>query len=212
MPAHQRQGATDRSVPYMKTLLLAVAAAVAANTPAPMRYTVATSGNEARYRVREQLLHHDLPNDAVGKTTAITGTLALQSNGTFDTAGSKITIDVTTLKSDQDRRDGYVRQRLLETDRYPTVVFVPTGISGAKMPFAAKGEQDLDLNGLLTVHGVTKPTVWHIKAQSNGADVSGTGYTKFTFDDVSLQQPRMSFLLMVADTITLEYDFHFIRQ
>ena len=57
----------------MKTLLLAIIAAVAANAPARVRYTVATDGNEARYRVREQLLHHDMPNDAVGKTTAISG-------------------------------------------------------------------------------------------------------------------------------------------
>ncbi|HZS58366.1 MAG TPA: YceI family protein [Gemmatimonadaceae bacterium] len=196
----------------MKAILLVVAAALAANAPAPVRYTVATAGNEARYRVREQLLHHDMPNDAVGKTTAISGALALQSNGTFDTAASKITIDVTTLKSDQDRRDGYVQQRLLETDRYPTVVFVPTAISGANLPFASSGRQSLDINGLLTVHGVTRATVWHMKAQANGADVTGTGYTKFTFDDVSLQQPHMRFLLSVADTITLEYDFHFVRQ
>ena len=195
----------------MKTLLLAIVGALAANAPAPVRYTVATSGNEARYRVREQLLHHDMPNDAVGKTTAITGTLSLQSSGAFDTAASKITIDVTTLKSDQDRRDGYVQRRLLETDRFPTVVFVPTSISGGKLPLASN-RQDLDLNGLLTVHGVTKPTVWHIKAQANGADITGTGVTKFTFNDVSLEQPHMSFLLSVSDTIALEYDFHFVRQ
>ncbi len=196
----------------MKAILLVVAAALAANAPAPTRYTVATGGNEARYRVREQLLHHDMPNDAVGKTTAISGALALQSNGTFDTAASKITIDVTTLKSDQDRRDGYVQQRLSETDRFPTVVFVPTTISGGQIPFASNGPATLDLNGLLTVHGVTRPTVWHITAQTSGPDVTGTGYTKFTFDDMSLQQPHLRFLLSVADTITLEYDFHFVRQ
>lgn len=82
-----------------------------------VRYVVAPDGNEARYRVREQLMHHDLPNDAVGKTTAITGGISLSPAGAIDTAASKITIDVTSLKSDQDRRDGYVQHRTLETEQ-----------------------------------------------------------------------------------------------
>jgi polyisoprenoid-binding protein YceI len=177
---------------------------------AVVRYAVGPDGNEARYRVREQLMHHDLPSDAVGKTTAITGGISLFANGTIDTAASKITIDVTSLKSDQDRRDGYVQHRTLETDRYPTVVFVPTMI-GARMPLAS-AEQSFDITGMLTVHGVTKPTVWHLKAQSSGYDVTGSGWTQFTFADVQLAQPHVPVLLSVADTIKLEYDFHLVRQ
>lgn len=90
---------------------------------APTRYVIAPDGNEARYRVREQRLHHDLPSDAVGKTTAITGGISITSNGTVDTAASRITIDVTTLESDQERRDSYVKHRTLETEQYPSVVF-----------------------------------------------------------------------------------------
>lgn len=182
-----------------------------AAVPAEVRYAVAPDGNEARYRVREQLMHHDLPNDAVGKTTSITGGIALSGNGTIDTAASKITIDVTSLKSDQDRRDGYLQHRTLETGQYPTVVFVPTSMSGVKLPLA-NTEQSFDVTGMLTVHGVTKPTVWHVRAQSTGNDVTGSGWTQFTFADVQLAQPHVPILLSVADTIKLEYDFHLVRQ
>jgi polyisoprenoid-binding protein YceI len=98
----------------------------AERAPALLRYTVAPEGNEARYRVREQLMHHDLPNDAVGKTSNITGSVTVAANGAVDTAASRITIDVTSLRSDQERRDGYVAHRTLETAQYPTVEFVPT--------------------------------------------------------------------------------------
>jgi len=182
-----------------------------AAAPAAVRYAVAPEGNEARYRVREQLMHHDLPNDAVGETTAITGGISLSTNGTIDSAASKITIDVTSLKSDQDRRDGYLQHRTLETGQYPTVVFVPTSMAGAKMPLA-NAEQRFDVTGMLTVHGVTKPTVWHVRAQSSGNDVTGSGWTQFTFADVQLAQPHVPVLLSVADTIKLEYDFHLVRQ
>ena len=179
--------------------------------PAEVRYIVAPDGNEARYRVREQLMHHDLPNDAVGKTTAITGGIAVSPGGAVDTMASKITIDVTSLKSDKDRRDGYVQHRTLETAQYPTVTFVPTSVTGAKLPLGAT-EQSFDVGGQLTVHGVTRPTVWHVKAKSNGNDVTGSGWTQFTFADVQLAQPRVPVLLSVADTIKLEYDFHLVRQ
>lgn len=178
---------------------------------AAVRYAVAPDGNEARYRVREQLMHHDLPNDAVGKTTTITGGISLSASGAIDTAASKITIDVTALKSDQERRDGYVQHRTLETDKFPSVVFAPTSMTGAKLPLAG-AEQSFDVAGNLTVHGVTKPTVWHVKARSSGNDVTGTGWTQFTFADVQLAQPHVPILLSVADTIRLEYDFHLVRQ
>jgi polyisoprenoid-binding protein YceI len=179
--------------------------------PSAVRYVVATDGNEARYRVREQLLHHDLPNDAVGKTTVITGGVIIAADGAVDTAASKITIDVTSLKSDQERRDGYVQHRTLETEQYPTVVFVPTSVTGAKLPLSGT-EQSFDVAGNLTVHGVTRPSVWHAKAKSSGNDITGSGWTQFTFADAQLAQPRLPMLLSVADTIRLEYDFHLVRQ
>jgi len=179
--------------------------------PAAVHYIVAPDGNEARYRVREQLLHHDLPNDAVGKTTAITGSITVAPNGAVDTLASKITIDVTSLKSDQARRDGYLQRATLETGQYPTVTFVPTSVTGAKLPLDGT-EQSFDVGGELTVHGVTRPTVWHVKAKSSGNDVTGSGWTQFTFTDVQLAQPHLPFLLSVADTIKLEYDFHLVRE
>lgn len=183
----------------------------AERAPAVLRYTVAPDGNEARYRVREQLMHHDLPNDAVGKTDAITGGVTIAANGAVDTAASRITIDVSSLRSDRERRDGYVAHRTLETAQYPTVEFVPTSLSGATLPLSST-EQSFDVAGNLTVHGVTKPTTWHVTAKSSGGDVTGTGWTKFTFADVQLAQPRVPILLSVADTIRLEYDFHLVRQ
>lgn len=51
-----------------------------------------------------------------------------------------------------------------------------------------------------------------MKAKSSGNDVSGSGWTQFTFADAQLAQPHLPILLSVADTIKLEYDFHLVRQ
>src|SRR5687768_17183496 len=43
---------------------------------AAIRYVTAPGQNAARYRVREQLVGFDLPNDAVGETKSVTGVIA----------------------------------------------------------------------------------------------------------------------------------------
>ena len=184
----------------------------AAAPVAPIRFTVGATGNEARYRVREQLMNRDLPNDAVGATSAITGTILAYPDGRIVKDSSKIVIDVRTLKSDQSRRDGFLRGRTLETEKYPTVELVPTEIRGFSGKLPASGDVTFQLLGDLTVRGVTRPTVWNVKAHADGQDVAGTATTAFTFKDVNLDQPRLPFILSVADTIKLEYDFKVTKE
>jgi len=178
--------------------------------PAPsFRLVVEPSGNEARYRVREQLVGHDLENDAVGVSHAITGEILFAEDGTVIPEGSKLTIDVTGLKSDQARRDNYVRTRLLETATYPTVVFEPTFIRGAPKTLPTSGSTAFSLLGNLTVKGVSRPAAWFVSAKFSPTMVSGTASTEFTFADFGIPQPRVPVLLSVADTIKLEYDYAF---
>jgi hypothetical protein len=49
-----------------------------------------------------------------------------------------------------------------------------------------------------------------VTARGEGKDVVGTAATAFTFKDFGLEQPRVPVVLSVADTIRLEYDFHFV--
>ena len=177
-----------------------------------LRLVLAETGNEARYRVREQLVGHDLPNDAVGKTAKLTGAISIDSSGKVIRDVSKFTVDAGSFVSDQNRRDGYVRRRLLEADQYPEVVFVPTSIGGVALPLPKSGSRDIEMTGDLTVRGVTKPTLWKGTAQFKDGGIAGTASTAFTFDDIQLEQPRVPVLLSVADTIKLEIDFNLVQQ
>ncbi len=178
----------------------------------PLRFVIGTTGNEARYRVREQLMGKDLPNDAVGVTNAITGSILAYPDGRIVKDSSKIIIDVRALKSDQARRDGFLQRRTLETEKYPTVELVPTEIRGFSGKVPTSGDVTFQLVGDLTVHGVTHPTVWNVTAHADGQDFAGTATTAFTFKDISLDQPKVPVVLSVADTIKLEYDFRVTKQ
>jgi len=169
-------------------------------------------GNEVRYRIREQLVRVDLPNDAIGKTADITGGIALTAGGQIIPSQSKFVASVGSLKSDRDRRDGFVRRNVLETDRYPTVEFTPTGFRGLPSVLPISGSHTFDVIGSLTVKGVTKPTTWRVNAEAKNGQVKGTASTAFTFSDFNIDQPRVPIVLSVADTIKLEYDFTLVQQ
>ena len=179
---------------------------------ATLRFVLVPEGSAARYRVREQLMGHDFPNDAVGETKSITGAITFDNAGKVIHDASEFTIDASTFVSDQRRRDGYVRGRLLESDNYPTITFVPSDVRGIKLPLPKSGAAPFEVIGDLTVHGVTRPTNWKGTVQFNNADVTGSASTSFTFKDIQMDPPRVPVLLSVADTIKLEIDFNLNQQ
>ena len=179
---------------------------------AALRLVLASTGNAARYRVRERLMGHDFDNDAIGETKNLTGAISFDSNGKVIRETSKFTVDAGTFVSDKDRRDGFVRGRLLEADEYPTVVLVPTNVRGMTVPLPTTGSRPFEMTGDLTVRGVTRPTTWNGTVQFKDGAVSGSAATAFTFDDFRMEQPRVPVLLSVADTIRLEITFNLVQQ
>jgi polyisoprenoid-binding protein YceI len=179
---------------------------------AETRLVLAATGNEARYRVREQLAGVDFPNDAVGVTSAITGEIVLDDAGKVIPSRSRITVDLRTLKSDRERRDGYIQRRTLETETHPNAVLEVTSISGLAHPLPSSGALAFTLTGNLTVHGTTKPTTWQVTATAGGNAYRGSAKTSFTFEEFGLTKPRVAMVLSVEDTIGLELDFHFLKQ
>jgi len=199
---------TDASAEPARTETVSQAAGdVALPRTDGLQLVVAPDGNEVRYRVREQLVGVDLPNDAVGSTNAVSGAIAFDAAGKIVPASSRFVVTASTLESDRERRDGYVRGRLLETSEYPTVELAPTALQGLTLPIPSHGTKSFTLLGNLTVHGVTKPTTWQVNASFADGRVTGTARTAFTFSEFGLTQPRVPVVLSVADTIGLEYTF-----
>ncbi len=176
------------------------------------RFVVEGENNKARYRVRERLAGRDLDNDAVGETPRVTGVIAVDDKGKVVAAESHFTAELTPLKSDSDRRDGYVRRNILVTDSFPSTTLRITEVRGLPSPIPTSGTAAFQLVGDLTIKGVTKSTVWNVNATLNGNTLTGNASTRFTFAEFSLRQPRVPIVLSVADSIGLEYDFVMVRK
>lgn len=171
-----------------------------------VRFTLLADQSEARYRITEQLVGNDLPNEVVGKTKAVTGEVVVGADGKIDPARSKFVIQAGTIETDNARRDGYVRNNTLSTAQYPEIVFVPTAIDGLADLFQTQGEVNFTLTGQLTIRGVTKEVVWTVTGTVEGDIARGTASTNLTFADFNLVQPRVPVVLSIKDDIRLEMD------
>jgi polyisoprenoid-binding protein YceI len=183
----------------------------AANQPAPVLYELAPAGNEVRFIVREQLVGAELPNEAIGKTTAITGAVGFDAKGVLDPKASRFTVDLRTLTSDKDRRDRFIKRNTLVTDSFPNAELVVKELRGFPAKLPASGSFSFVLLGDLTVHGVTRPSSWEVTASVNGESLSGRATTHLRFGDFAMERPRVMVVLSVVDDIKLEFDFHFVK-
>lgn len=179
---------------------------------AALTFRLVPDQSEARYRVREQLATLQFPSDAVGRTQAISGTIAFAGDGSVISPASKFSVDLRTLRSDQERRDNFIRMNTLEVSRYPTAEFVPREVRGLRWPLPTSGEATFQLTGDLTIHGTTRPVTWDVTARFDGNRVTGTATTSFKFEDFNMQVPRVAVVLSVENNIRLEVDFTFVRE
>jgi polyisoprenoid-binding protein YceI len=187
-------------------------APAAVDTSRPQRLEL-VSGTKARYKVREQLAGVSFPSDAVGTTEAVTGVIIVAADGSIS-SDSKVVVDLTTITSDQSLRDGYVRSRVFEVEKYPTLVFVPKRAVGlpAPLPEGMQAQAGFQLVGDMTLHGVTREITWNVVATFWKDTVAGRATTTMDFPTFNLAKPSLARLLSVDDKIELEIEFRAERR
>ena len=183
-------------------------AAGAATTGAAGTVFTLVEGSIARYKVEEVLARTGF-KVATGETDAVSGVVVFDAEGNVVAGESRIIVQAATLRTDSDRRDGYVRNRTLETDAYPEVVFRPTAIVWTEPPAGElRGVQDFTIAGDLTVKDETRPVVWNATAEFHeDGRATGQASVEFTFADFGMDKPSVAIVLSVEDTIRLELDF-----
>jgi polyisoprenoid-binding protein YceI len=171
-------------------------------------WNVDRNGSFVGYRVREQLGILPAPSDAVGRTSAVTGTLTV--NGLSITA-VKVTADLTQLQSDRSMRDERMRTIGLETDQFPSATFELTSpVALSKVP-AAGEVVTVTARGKLTLHGVTKDVTMQIKGTLVNGRIEVVGSLPITFADYGIQTPNIGGFVTVQDHGTMEFKLFFAK-
>lgn len=147
-----------------------------------------TSASTVGYRAKEVL--NGQSTEGVGRTNGVTGSVTIA--GTKATAAT-LTVDVTKLKSDQDRRNGQVQGRILDTATFPTAVLkLKAPVDFGKVP-ADKEAITATAKVDLTLRGVTKTVDISLGARRVGATIEVEGTIPVVWADYSIPDPSNGF-------------------
>ena len=157
---------------------------------------VVGEGSKATFSVREELASVPLPFDAEISTTALTGEIHL------DGRDSVIEIDLQSLSSDNSFRDRYIRSRMFGD--HPTGVVTVTGIDELPSGFTSGDSVTTEIESELLIRGVTAPLTFEVEARDEGTEISITGHTTFTWDDLQMQKPSARSVVSLDDEVKVE--------
>ena len=127
---------------------------------------------------------------------AVHGTFNLKSGSVhFDPstgkAGGEIVVFATSGESGNDSRDKRMHNEILETGKYPEVVFHPTQVEGK---VAASGPSDVKLHGIFSIHGTDHELTALVHAELAGDHWTGTGKFEVPYVTWGIKDPSNFFL------------------
>lgn len=201
--------------------VVVIAAAVVAylrfftpDSPAPVRLTLTANppddlddlagrwevsgGSEAGYRIREKLARLPAKSDAVGRTSGVTGSVLIERVGDeVRLSEFRFEADLSTLKSDEQRRDRTLRTQGLQTDAYDSAIFASQDV--IRVPRAAlRGPVYLTkVTGELSLHGVTRRVDIPVQATFDGKRIEVTSSVPIDLANWSIAPPNIAGLVTV---------------
>lgn len=170
-------------------------------------WTVKSSDSFVGYRVREKLAFLPAPNDAVGRTDAVDGTMQISGLSVTDV---DVTADLRQLESDRQMRDRRIRELGLESDTFPDALFELTSPIVFDARPAAGRRVEHSVTGRLTLHGVTKDVTVPLEAQWSSARIEVVGSVEVQFADYDIEQIRLN-QVTTEDHGTMEFRLVFVR-
>jgi polyisoprenoid-binding protein YceI len=179
--------------PPPPTLSNGEAAATATADASATAYAVAPGGFVG-YRVREEFAGFGV-KDAVGRTPDVSGTAEVEDDAI---TAADLEADLTTLTSDDGRRDNALRDRGLESASFPTAEFELTE------PVDLVRERTT-ARGRLTLHGETNPIRVRLSSQRVGKQIELVGSAPIEFADFGIEPPSVAGFVTVEDQGTLEF-------
>ena len=136
------------------------------------------------YRVEEVLFGVD--TEGAGRTNEVSGTLVIDGS---TATSAEFTVQMATITSDDNRRDGQFNGRIMSTDEFPTSTFVLTQpIDFGAVP--ADGESiTASATGDLTLRGVTRSVTFDLEAKLEGGRIGVLGNIPISFSEYEIPDP-----------------------
>lgn len=177
------------------------------------RFVLVPEKSQASYSIDETFINQNNKLvTAVGVTTTLAGEMTLDYASPAASTFGEFTVDISTLKSDSNRRDEAIRERWLESATYPVARFVVTEIKNFPADPREAQPIQFQLVGDLTIRQVTKSVTWEVTAVLQGSQLTGTAFTQIMLADFGITPPTIAGILNVTDGAQLTLDFTFIKE
>ncbi len=192
-----------------------VAAKAPAGDGSTRLFVIDPAASEVRYEVDEEFFGNAVTRlgkklgffHAVGRTSAIQGQLEVAPGPPPQVVAGQFTVDISTLQSDDDRRDKKIREEFLESARFPLATFTVTQVEGLPAEYQEGETVSFQMTGDLTIREVTKPVTWEVQATLQDGVLSGEAQTLIFMKDFGFAPPDIAGWMKVTDGVTLVVDF-----
>lgn len=182
------------------------AAAVSAATAGVRTLSFPSDSSTIRYDVRETMLGSSQVHKVVGTASGVSGRMAFDADLALVPEQSRITVDMSTLQTDQAARDEIVRTTTLDAGKYPTSEFLPTDLKGLN-GWPIDGDAQFDICGELILRGAQRPLCFRVDGHFAASGVSGTAAGAVSLDNFGINVPQLGVLAAIQDSVTVELDF-----
>src|SRR5947208_7174162 len=143
-----------------------------------------TSGSTIGYRVQEVLFGQS--NTAAGRTSSVTGSITIEGK---TVSAATFTVDMTTVTSDQQRRDNQFNGRIMDTGSYPTAALTLSSPIVLSSIQAVGSQSSAQATGVLTMHGTSKSVTFTVKGQRTANGIEVTESIPVVFADWNIPNP-----------------------
>lgn len=185
--------------------LLVPAGRSASGAPAAQRFVIVPAESEALYRVNETFINEgNRLNTAVGRTSAVRGEIVVDRAVPRNSRLGPITVDISTFRSDSARRDRAIRERWLESARYPIAEFRAAAVEGLPAAVREGAAVRLRVRGDLTIREVTRPVTFDVTVTVENGTLRGEARTTIRMTDFGFQPPSILGILRAENEARLE--------
>jgi polyisoprenoid-binding protein YceI len=183
----------------------ATAARASATATSATRYAIVPTNSKATYRVSETFINQgNQLNVAEGTTSDITGEITIDKTKPSASRIGTITVNISKLESDSEQRDDQIRERWLESKKFPTATFVTKRLEGLPdTPYTEGAELTFKIIGDLTVRNITKEVTFDAKGKIVGDLFTGTATTAFNMTDFGFDPPSILGILKAENGVEL---------
>lgn len=165
--------------------------------------------SEARFLIDEILANK--PKTVVGATNDVEGSLVPDLATPSNTTVGTIRVDMSTLETDNDFRNGAIHSFILQTDdeAFRFAEFETTALNGLPEKIVIGEPFNFQITGNMTIHGVTKEVTFDVTATAvSETRLEGTASLKILYSDYGVSIMRLPpQVASVGDEVTLELQF-----